>query len=166
MFYLYIKLILNESKVSFVTMSSQRHKLFILIAFLFVSKVLTQTLEVYQENRENEEVFRKSAQEMIKYEDFNDIEEDEYDEEHEKDKSDEFDDAVGGTGLRNKTRHWPKIGSFVEVPYKIDTKSRFTTKQKANILKAMQQIQKETCIKFVQHTRQANFIKFKSPNGK
>ncbi|XP_062386883.1 hatching enzyme 1.2-like [Sardina pilchardus] len=64
---------------------------------------------------------------------------------------------------RGKCR-WPKLPSgLVEVPYTID--DDFSDELKAYIEKGMKEFHVETCIRFVPHTKQVNFIQIKNSTG-
>lgn len=107
---------------------------------------------------------RKKSQEnaVLHYSEYEDLDDMEYPEIQ---PDDYFDDG-GGTGIRNKTRHWTKNGDVVEVPYIIDKGSKFTAREVNGMKKALREIQKVSCIRFVERKTQNNYINFTAPPGK
>jgi hypothetical protein len=75
------------------------------------------------------------------------------------------DNDVGGTGERTQTKRWPKHGSEkVFVPFTIHGPS-FSRRHIEIIKDAMREVQSRTCVKFVQHSGERNFITLKSTPG-
>lgn len=137
-----------------------------LLTIFFINESFSYHLGVYQEAKSVEENFRRVLN-YSKYEEFDDIEEsDESSDEDNSYDSNELEDHDGGNGIRNQSRQWPRIGNSIEIPYKIDKASKFTKKQKTNILEAIREVQSKTCISFIERTSQINFITFKSQRSK
>ena len=43
---------------------------------------------------------------------------------------------------------WPRSGSFVNIPYTLDANNRWSARELQNIQKAMQEYNKQTCIRY------------------
>ncbi|KAL7014936.1 hypothetical protein ACKWTF_016204 [Chironomus riparius] len=62
------------------------------------------------------------------------------------------------TGIIDTNYRWRMNNGLVTIPYKFWSSSRFTTKQKTMIRLAMDDIEKNTCIRFTPRSRESDFI--------
>merc|ERR1712018_109725 len=54
--------------------------------------------------------------------------------------------------------HWPRNGSLVYVPYTTDDFNDFSSSEKANIARAIEEYNNKTCIRFIERTTEENYI--------
>jgi len=54
--------------------------------------------------------------------------------------------------------HWPRNGSVVNVPYTTDDWNTFSTSEKANIARAIEEYDNKTCIRFIERTTENDYI--------
>jgi hypothetical protein len=113
-----------------------------------------------------DEYFMKGRLKPNEYEDFDDMEESDDDNNNDNDDDDDEKNDGGGNGVRDERRRWPKDKrGQVTIPYFIDD-SHYDEEQMDNIEEAMEEIESNTCINFVPHKREKDFIYFQSTKGK
>jgi len=67
--------------------------------------------------------------------------------------------------VSGQVRRWPKKGTKVIIPYVTDKAARYTTRQLNLIRKSMDEIEKQTCIRFHKHTNEKDYIRIYSGKG-
>ncbi|CRK90140.1 CLUMA_CG003856, isoform A [Clunio marinus] len=73
---------------------------------------------------------------------------------------------AGKTGLLSSSYRWPKNSAgYVQVPYTFRASSGFTQSEKNVIISGMQEIQKYTCVRFIQRTSQADYVEIINDSG-
>lgn len=72
----------------------------------------------------------------------------------------------GRTGVRSVVMKWPKNeNGIVVIPYSINERSGYTKSERASIIGALRTIQSVSCIRFVPHHVESDYIEFFSGGG-
>jgi hypothetical protein len=67
----------------------------------------------------------------------------------------------GGTGIKDERYRWPKLtNGHVIVPYEIDAAQSYTDDEIANIKKAMNWIERVSCVQFKEQSGETNYLFF------
>jgi len=74
---------------------------------------------------------------------------------------------LSGDGSKTNGGKWPKTGKLVNIPYTVDPNNmkKWSKTQKANFNKALKSFETNTCIRFVQRKKEANYLYIKDGGG-